>query len=501
MSDEVALRKALFESERDGVAILTSNGVVHELNAACARMFLIQPGDLPRPYLAVHDPSELVQRHVMSVVSKGEAGAFFETKLARSDGREFVAEISLSRTHWNQSTFVLLHARDITARREIEEQLKDYRLNLERQVELRTGELHQRTAQLNTIFEMSPDGLISFDSQYRVVSANAAAYRLLGIAEGVLLQLHEDELSKLINARGAPGVPFPGVASIRAMGSVDASSSGHRSQFELTPLPNRVLEATLCQSAYPGVSQILYLRDVTTEREVDRMKNEFLATAAHELRTPMASVYGFSELLLDRSLDEQSRLEMIQIVHVQARLVKSIVDELLDLARIDARRGKDFKREATSLQGLVNRCISMFQPPETRDSPRFEGHFEEDFLVDVDEQRIAQAMLNVLSNAYKYSPDGGTVEVSLLPGRSERQNFVGIAIKDYGIGMTQTQLARVCERFYRADFSGTIPGTGLGMSIVKEVVELHGGSIELESQFGAGTLVTLWLPVVQRAVS
>jgi signal transduction histidine kinase len=102
----------------------------------------------------------------------------------------------------------------------------------------------------------------------------------------------------------------------------------------------------------------------------------------------------------------------------------------------------------------------------------------------------------VLSNAYKYSPDGGAVDIGLIEssGDGDVPPRIGIRITDHGIGMTPEQLARVCERFYRADTSGKIPGTGLGMSIVKEIVELHGGELEISSEVGTGSTVTIWLP-------
>ena len=109
-----------------------------------------------------------------------------------------------------------------------------------------------------------------------------------------------------------------------------------------------------------------------------------------------------------------------------------------------------------------------------------------------------QALRNELSNAYKYSPAGGAVRISLFSADAAAGSGlpaqVGIRVADHGLGMTPEQLARVCDRFYRADSSGNIPGTGLGMSIVKEIIELHGGQLLIESTIGAGTTVTLWLP-------
>jgi signal transduction histidine kinase len=112
----------------------------------------------------------------------------------------------------------------------------------------------------------------------------------------------------------------------------------------------------------------------------------------------------------------------------------------------------------------------------------------------VDAQATQQALLNVVSNAFKYSPQGGQVTIELLADE-QRAHRCGVRVRDQGIGMTPEQLARVGERFYRVDKSGNIPGTGLGMSIVRETLDLMGGSVAIESRQGEGTTVTLWFPV------
>jgi signal transduction histidine kinase len=120
--------------------------------------------------------------------------------------------------------------------------------------------------------------------------------------------------------------------------------------------------------------------------------------------------------------------------------------------------------------------------------------------VRADAQKLAQAVRNILSNAYKYSPDGGPVTIALRRDGAGAPARAGLQVADSGIGMTPEQVARVCERFYRADASGNIPGTGLGMSIVKEIVALHGGGLDIASTAGVGSTVSLWLPIAEDAV-
>ncbi|MCX7143345.1 MAG: ATP-binding protein, partial [Proteobacteria bacterium] len=160
----------------------------------------------------------------------------------------------------------------------------------------------------------------------------------------------------------------------------------------------------------------------------------------------------------------------------------------------EARRGKDFMHETAPAQELVRRIAANFKPPAGREAPLLELPSAPLWLR-ADPKKMEQAVGNVLSNAYKYSPGGGAVHIALaLAGAGGDAAEICLRISDRGIGMKPGHVARVCERFFRADTSGKIPGTGLGMSIVSEILQLHGGRVEIASEFGAGTAVELWLP-------
>ena len=244
---------------------------------------------------------------------------------------------------------------------------------------------------------------------------------------------------------------------------------------------------------------MLYLRDVTRELEVDRMKSEFLSSAAHELRTPMASIFGFAELLLRKSYPDERKREMIDTIHRQAKHLTNLVNELLDLARIEARAGKDFKLEELPLAPMINDAVAaLLMPNDTR---KVELDLPQSLpLVRVDPGKLRQALTNILSNAYKYSPNGGRIRLSIEERKGPDRDFIGVQVSDQGIGMTPEQLTHACERFYRADTSGNIPGTGLGLSLVKEIMQVQGGSIDMASEYGKGTTVTLWMPISSREV-
>ena len=358
-------------------------------------------------------------------------------------------------------------------------------------------ELKQRGQHLDAIFALSPDGFVSFDRQRRVNHVNEAFTRLTGLTEPSALGLSETELQTRLGALLTDPARMPRLAEWRERPTPEGKHRPPR--LELERPAQRVIELQWRQGQDDSIAQVLYLRDVTHETEVERIKSEFLSTAAHELRTPMASIIGFSELMLMRSYPPAKQNELMQTVHRQAERMASIVDELLDLARIEARRGKDFIIERMDLGALVEEALRDFGVPTDRQRPQW-SPASMPAWVEVDRSKLLQALNNVLSNAYKYSPDGGPVEVSLVhssQGQGEDvRSMVGVRVRDHGIGLKPEELARMGERFWRADTSGRIPGTGLGVSIVQEILQLLGGRLEFTSIHGQGSTATLWLPLV-----
>ncbi|MDD0810499.1 ATP-binding protein [Curvibacter sp. RS43] len=356
--------------------------------------------------------------------------------------------------------------------------------------------LQARGEQLTAIFELSPDGFVSFDAERRANYVSPAFTQLTGLSVEQLIGQPEAQVERLLHQQANSATRWRSFESIlRDLPTDGAADAPRRTIIELARPARRILQLGLRESQSSVISQVLSLRDVTHETEVDQMKSEFLSTAAHELRTPMTSIYGFSELLQFPKLKPEQREDLVKTIHRQSELMISIINELLDLARIEARRGKDFEIETLDLVHLAESLLHDFNPPKQRPPPEFDRG-PGMALVQVDRKKMAQAIGNVLSNAYKYSPQGGAVQVRIVSDQRDGHAIVGFEIRDQGIGMTPEQLSRVSERFYRADTSGTIPGTGLGMSIVKEIMELQGGQLHIDSEHGVGSVVTLWLPEV-----
>ncbi len=350
-----------------------------------------------------------------------------------------------------------------------------------------------RNAQLDAIFTLSPDGFIAFDQAGHVEYANPAFLHMTGLNKASVLGLSEDEFSRQLADLCVPSARFGGVNALRDMHLDSVPGVTHRITIELVSPAGRVLQVGMRESRSSSVLQILYFRDITHETEVDRMKSEFLSTAAHELRTPMASIYGYSELLMHEAFDEATHKELLATIHRQSGLMAEIINELLDLARIEARRGKDFVFKPVTVQALVERTIQGYRPPANRPQPLCD-RLDSPLWINADASKIQQVITNLIANAYKFSPDGGEVRVHYSTRQEGAVSMVGLTVSDQGIGMSTEQVSRVFERFYRADASGKIPGTGLGMSIVKEIVDIHRGKVEITSALGRGTAVTVWLP-------
>lgn len=352
--------------------------------------------------------------------------------------------------------------------------------------------LIRRTNRLNTVFSLSPDGFVTFDAGGLLTNVNPAFVRLTQIAQRDLLGRTVAEFESMLTALADPDKPWPDL--------VPAESDDAPQKLWLVRPERRVLELSARTSPQGRSETVLFFRDITQQFEVDRMKSEFLSTAAHELRTPLSSIFGFAELLLNREYDDAARKRMYGIIHRQSRVLVNLINDLLDLARIEARAGQDFRFEDLPVKMLINATLEALAMPEAThrislDMPQAMPR------VRVDYDKMVRALSNVITNAFKYSPEGGEVTLGVLEASRDSRLMAGIRVSDHGMGMTPEQVSRIFERFYRADPSGNIPGTGLGMSLVKEIMDLHGGQIDIDSTPGEGTTVTLWLPVMDTATS
>jgi two-component system sensor histidine kinase BaeS len=235
-------------------------------------------------------------------------------------------------------------------------------------------------------------------------------------------------------------------------------------------------------------------QEESRREQLDRLKDEFVLTASHELRSPLTSVQGFAELLmLERDSLTPRQAETVEIILDNCRHLVRLLNDLLDLARSDAGR-LSIRPEPTEVTPLIDDVVRTMRAQTEAGNQSLTEHVPPGLpLIDVEPDRIRQILVNLLTNAHEYSPEGASIRVAARAVGAE----VEISVSDDGPGIPAEQLERIFDRFTRGDAGLTqrVGGTGLGLAISKSLVELHGGSIAAESTVGQGSTFHVRLPV------
>lgn len=237
---------------------------------------------------------------------------------------------------------------------------------------------------------------------------------------------------------------------------------------------------------------IAVIQDITESVKLDTMRKEFVADVSHELKTPITSIMGYTDTLLEGEYDQETQKEFLQVVSSEARRMAKLVTDLLELSRLDNNK-KKIKKVCFDLGDLAKEC----QKKLAIEIKKKKHHVECLVTADVppvyaDKDDIQRVILNILTNSIKYTPDGGSIKIYVGFVYSDAY----IKIIDNGIGIPEEDLNRIFERFYRVDKSRTreMGGTGLGLSIAKEILDKNGGSIDIKSKVDKGTEVVIKIP-------
>ncbi len=338
--------------------------------------------------------------------------------------------------------------------------------------------LKRITSELKVIFDLSPDGFISFNEKGIRTYVNPALLNMTGLTRDRIEDISQDEFELILKTLCIP-------------------SNEHRYGqdpdilvFRKTPpiIVKRFKKASIAEDG-EAMGSIQYFRDITQEILLDKIKSDFLAMAAHEIRTPMANIQGYTELLLKKKYPANQEQAFLESILRQSTRLTNMINDLLDLSKIESQSANQLVKTDCNLKELINKAVT---DSFVNRSVKFETEAPE-ISISVDREKITRALINVFSNAIKYSEPDSTISIELKPAKD--RNEVGIFVTDQGIGMTASQLDKLFTRFYRADTSGKTNGTGLGLCLVKEIMELHGGRIEVSSTFGKGSQISLWLPL------
>lgn len=346
----------------------------------------------------------------------------------------------------------------------------------------RLSELSVEKARLEAILQNMVDGVLLVDSRRRLVLVNPAAEAMFGIrADEVLgkdhlaVTHHFDLDEKMLQVL----------------------QDGQTCSLEIRRArpQEEILEARLAPSGYGTEEQgvLVVLRNVTRARQLEKMRTEFVANVTHELRTPLTAIQGFAETLLDGALDDpDAARHFVGIIKQESESLARLIEDLLDLSHIESGKWKMY-REPIQVAHLVQETVERMGPQAQEKGITLEVHVPAELPeITGDPRRLSQVLLNLMSNALKYTPSGGTVSVRAW----EEDRWVRVSVADTGVGIPKADLPRVFERFYRVDKarSRATGGTGLGLSIAKHIVEAHGGSITVESDVGQGATFTFSLP-------
>ena len=361
-------------------------------------------------------------------------------------------------------------------------------------IEDHTQQVDTINGEFRALFNAVNSAILFVSSDGRILTVNRFFLELFDVAAKTIIGQRLDDFRASWAALFVDSSSMQEVLDVYGKNEIDTIAicvsqiEPEKREMELQSLP--VFNTT---EKYLGR---LYLwRDVTQEHELERLKRDFVSQVSHELRTPLTSIKGFVDLLLEDpdSLNSE-QLEFLRIVHENAQRLVALVNDLLDLARIES--GKmTLERSAIALNPLIEDTLQSFTPSLAGKHQSLEVSLERNSpKVFADPERTRQILTNLVSNAHKYTLSKGTVRVST---HIEDQQ-VWIAVQDSGIGMTPQELAKLFSRFFRAKnlLTEDIGGTGLGLSITHALVELHGGIIEVESQPGEGSTFRFTLPLV-----
>lgn len=346
-----------------------------------------------------------------------------------------------------------------------------------RQLKSTVGEVQGERDKLNTLFLHMTDGVAAFTTDGRLIHMNPATESMLGVRM-------EDNLS------------FDEMFADLDMPNSDETAMRTFLTSEITRF-GRVLSVTLAPyGALDGEGGVIaVIHDITEQRRLDDARREFVANVSHELRTPLTNIRSYTETLLDAAGDIplDTEKQFLGVISSESERMARIVTDLLTLSRLDYGR-MELRMTRFSLADMLRNVANAMKLTAEDSGHELKVDTPDDLPAIVgDRERIEQVVVNILSNAVKYTPAGGHIRLSAcaVPG-----NRVRITVEDDGVGIPAADVPRLFERFYRVDKarSRAAGGTGLGLAIAKEIVEQHEGKIALASEYGKGTTVTITLP-------
>jgi two-component system phosphate regulon sensor histidine kinase PhoR len=352
------------------------------------------------------------------------------------------------------------------------------------QWDARLGEAVARLTEHEAVLASMVEGVLAVDTRHRILNVNPGAARMFGVTPAaarnrdLLEVVRNTELRRFIAQALESTEPVegdilifdPGETFLRAHGSPLRDGQGR------------------------SIGAVIVLNDVTALRRLETVRRDFVANVSHELKTPVTSIKGFVETLLGGAVrDPEAAERFLNIVARQADRLNAIIEDLLNLSRIerDAEAG-DIALEESRLKPVLQAALQVCEVQADGKEIRLELECDPALSAPISAPLLEQALVNLIDNAVKYSPQGGRVRVEASQSAGETL----LRVQDWGVGIEEKHQPRLFERFYRVDKarSRKLGGTGLGLAIVKHIAQAHGGQVRVESELGRGSTFSLHLP-------
>jgi signal transduction histidine kinase len=340
-----------------------------------------------------------------------------------------------------------------------------------------------------TILKNIADGVIVTDSANRILLVNTVAARWFSLLS---VDYVEHPLEDLIGNRKLTKFIKDITANvIKKLQSIEivVENPDHPRQQVLQARAARIMD----DESGALVAIVTILRDITREKEIDRMKTELVSMVAHELRSPLTCISGFSELLLDMDITREQSEEYAHIILKESNRLSDLINKFLDISKIESGKSQ-MQKTPVDLRMLIEKVLDFNS--QLAEKKQIQVDFDapqEVSTMNLDRDMMEQVILNLYSNAIKYCPERASVSIRLI----ENEKDITIDIEDSGFGISEKSLPHIFEKFYRVTDNEKvmdITGSGLGLALVREIVEIHGGKIKVRSALGKGSTFTIVLP-------
>ncbi|WP_048133713.1 PAS domain S-box protein [Methanosarcina sp. 2.H.A.1B.4] len=480
--------KQVVELSIDGVFIESNSGKIVDCNDAACKIFGYDKEEILKLDVTDLLPENFSRNLKNILISKETTGNKAVERInKRKDGTFFPAEITTRRLKLGNEEKLIVYVRDITERKKAEKALK-------------ASEENFRTLANNTL-----DGILILDFEGRLIAANAAVGKMFDLE---LEEVKGKSIAKYLAPESLPIAIEDQINVLNDKGgylSVYKAISSRGEPFWIEGLGTKIIYRD--QPAIVVVIRDITVRKIAEEALINaktaaevanRTKSEFLTNMSHELKTPLNSVIGFSDLLNEGIAgplnEKQSRY--VQFISLSGKNLLNIINDILELSKAEA-GNEELNIEKFSVDESINKIISKTMPQAQEANIKLNYNSENRRLwISADEGKFQQIMINLLSNAIKFTPAGGSIDVI-----SKQENDLAIiTVRDTGIGISEDSLDKIYNPFIQIDssLSRTFEGTGLGLTLVKKYVEMHGGNIYVESKIGEGSSFRFELPVTRQ---